>query len=426
MDFQSADYERAPVPRGVGSSGFSLALIIIGGTIGFSIFIVASQIGGSLGYELGSSAFALGCLILGAMGATTSFVGSNSRLSTYLLTEFAFGPKGAKVVNFAIALSLIGWFGVITNAVGQTTHSMLIDSFDLYVPVGALIVGASALMIGVTISGFTGIDRLAVLAVPVMLAFIVYAAYRAQASGTPGAPTDIGLTFQTAVSAVVGTYIAGVIIQPDYSRFAQSNKGAVWGVFAALGVVFPLILFFSAVPGMVTGNPDMIQVMLSLGILLPAFFLLFLGAWCSNVLCLYSSSLSMATIATRIKLSTIIAVVGVIGTVLAFLPVQEYLIGFLVLLGIAIPPIGAVYVIDAALIRRFDLEIATLEAAKPVRLDAFISWASAISAGFLSENGIVGIVNISSLDSLIVSAVVFIGLNAKAVFSPNLLQTNQT
>lgn len=415
MDLQSADYERAPVPVGEGSGGLSLALIIVGGTIGFSIFIIASQIGGSLGYELGSAAFALGGLLLGLMGATTSYIGARSRLSTYLLCEFAFGPKGAKLVNLVIALSLIGWFGVITNALGQTTHSMLLDSFSLNVPIWGIIIGTSFLMIGVTISGFTGIDRLALMAVPVMLAFIVYGAHTAQTSGVRGEPSDIGLTFRTAVSAVIGTYIAGVIIQPDYSRFAKTNSGAIWGVFAALGVIFPLILFFSAVPGMVTGNPDMIQVMLSLGILLPAFFLLFLGAWCSNVLCLYSSSLSMATIATRVKLSTIIAAIGLAGTALAFLPVQEYLIGFLVILGIAIPPIGAIYVIDTAFLRRFEMDIAGLENAAGIRWDAFAAWALAVAAGYLSENGVFGLVNVSSIDSLLVSSLAFMLFNIKAL-----------
>ncbi|MEP3050135.1 MAG: cytosine permease [Erythrobacter sp.] len=414
MDNSSADYERSPVPEGEGSGGLHIALIIIGGTIGFSIFVVASQIGGSLGYEKGGAAFALGCLILGLMGATTSYIGAKSRLSTYLLTEFAFGNVGAKVVNFAIALSLVGWYAVISNVLGATTHTMLIDSFGINVPTNAIIVVASFLMIWVTIKGFSGIDRLALMFVPVMVAFILYAAYAARQSGIQGEPADIGFTFQTAVSAVIGTYIAGVIIQPDYSRFAKRVSHAVWAVFIALGVVFPLILFFSAVPGMVTGNPDMIQVMLLLGILLPAFFLLFLGAWSSNVLCLYSSSLSFATMATKVKLSIIIATIGFFGTVLAFLPVQEYLIDFLVLLGIAIPPIGAIYVIDTMILRRFVMDIDGLDAEPPIRWEAFAAWAIAIAVGYASANGIVGLFFIGSLDSLVASAAVFLILNAAA------------
>ena len=65
------EFTSGAVPENVSSSGFSLALIVIGGTIGFAIFIVSAQIGGSLGYTKAALAFALGSLILGIMGAMT-------------------------------------------------------------------------------------------------------------------------------------------------------------------------------------------------------------------------------------------------------------------------------------------------------------------------------------------------------------------
>ncbi len=408
-----ADFARSAVPEGQGSSGLHIALIIIGGTIGFSIFIVAAQIGGALGFSGAAAAFALGSLILGTMGAITSYVGAKSRLSTYLLTEFAFGSTGAKIANLAVALSLIGWFGVISNILGQATHSMILESIGISIPVYLCILIASVLMIGVTVMGFTGIDRLALILVPIMIVFIGWAAYLAwqQSGDTTTALQTSDFTFRTAVSAVVGSYISGVIIQPDYSRFARNIRSAVIAVFIALGVVFPLIQFFSAVPSMMMGIPDIIQVMIGLGIIVPAFFLLLLGAWSSNVLCLYSSGLSIATIIQKVKLASIILGIGIVGTVLAFLPAQDYLIGFLVLLGITIPPIGAIYIIEAIFIRKFDLSIERLEREPSINWNAFVAWTLAIVVGYLSTNDIFGIVNIGSLDSLIVSSFVYAGLS---------------
>ena len=412
QDVDLQEYARKPAPDTSNSSGFHLALIIIGGTIGFAIFIVAAQIGGSLGYAKAGAAFAIGSLILGIMGAMTSYIGAKTRLSTYLLTEFAFGQQGAKLVNLAVAASLIGWYGVISSTLGQATTSMLSESFGLHIPEVLAVIIASALMIWVTVIGFKGVDKLALILVPLMILFIAFAAYMALAKADGSNQlAEAGFTFKTAISAVVGSYIAGVIIQPDYSRFAVNPRQAVIGVFIALGIMFPLIQFFSAVPSMALGEPDIVQVMVGLGIILPAFFLLFLGAWSSNVLCLYSSGLSVATIAKRTPFSKIIIVIGIIGTALAFLPAQAYLLNFLVLLGVAIPPIGAIYIVETAFFRRFRMNIEALAQEPIIRWQAFAAWISGGVIGYLSSKEIIGIFDIASIDSLVVSSLVYVALN---------------
>lgn len=417
------EYTSGAVPDGVSSSGFSLALIVIGGTIGFAIFIVSAQIGGSLGYTKAAFAFALGSLILGVMGAMTSYVGARTRLSTYLLTDYAFGRLGSKVANAAVAISLIGWFGVISNSLGQAAHTMLIDTFSITIPTWSLVLVASVLMIAVTINGFKGIDKLALYLVPVMLAFLVYAGYRSVSAST-GAPLELtsDFTFQTAVSAVVGSYIAGVIIQPDYSRFAKSRVGAIWSVFIALGIIFPLIMFLSALPSLTAGNPDLLVVMANLGLVIPAFFLFALGAWASNVLCLYSSGLSIATMTSKFTLKQILLAIGVLGTSIAFVKAQAYLVGFLVALGVIIPPIGAVYLIDAFFIRRFayggfkDGEVKD-EKIAPYRIPALAAWGAGSAFGFVSQSTAIQVTGIASIDTLIVTALVLVAMERKRIFS---------
>ena len=402
------DFARGAVSGSAEATGLHLGLIIVGGTIGFAVFVISSQIGGALGYARAGLAFAIGSLILGFMGAITSYVGAKSRLSTYLLTEFAFGPTGAKIANLVVALSLVGWFGVICNTLGLATQEMLRESWNIDVPPPVVITAASALMISVTAAGYTGIDRLALFLTPFMALLIGYAAFLAlNADGGEPLAVEQAFTFQTAVSAVVGTYIVGVIIQPDYSRFAVNVRHAVWSVFIALALFFPLVQFFSAVPSMATGERSVLLVMSGLGIILPAFFLLFLGAWSSNVLCLYSSSLSVATLMARARLSHIIIAIGVVGTALAYVMVQEAIVDYLVLLGITIPPIGAIYIVEAMFVRRFSMELDDLDSEPSFNLRAFGAWAAAIAVGYCSDRGLMGIVGIASIDSLIVACALY-------------------
>lgn len=410
------DYARCAVPDSARVGALEIALVVIGGTIGFAIFIVAAQIGGSLGYSGAALAFGIGSAILGVMGAATSYVGARTRLSTYLLTQYTFGQAGAKLSNLVVAISLIGWFGVISNFLGQAGQQMLLTAFAVTVPAWLTVLIASGLMVAVTLAGFKGIDKLALYLVPIMLLFIGYAAYTSLGADAAGSFTQNNdFTLSTAISAVVGSYIAGVIIQPDYSRFARSHSGAAWAVFFALGVCFPLVQYFSAIPSLSLGNADIIAVMTLLGLGIPAFFLLVFGAWSSNVLCLYSSGISIATVLPKRSFKQIISAIGIIGTALALVEAQSYLINFLVVLGVLIPPIGAIYCLDAFWLRRFAYADTSPQAG--YRWLPLLSWAVGIIAGFCSHFALVNLTGISSLDSLIASALCFVLLQKRALLA---------
>ena len=208
-----------------------------------------------------------------------------------------------------------------------------------------------------------------------------------------------------------------MIIQPDYSRFAKSRAGAIWAAFIALGVIFPLIMFLSALPSLTAANPDLLAVMATLGLAIPAFILFALGAWASNVLCLYSSGLSIATMATKFTLKQILLAIGVIGTSIAFVEAQSYLVGFLVALGVIIPPIGAVYLIDAFFIRRFSYEKIKDEKTAQYSIPALVSWGAGSAFGFISQSTAIQITGIASIDTLIVTALVLVAMERDKIFN---------
>lgn len=414
---QSDDYARSAVPADKTYNGFHIVLIITGGTIGFAIYVISAQIGASLGYQGSACAFAVGGLILGIMGAGTSLVGARTRLSTYMLTEFAFGRNGAKLINFIAAVSLIGWFSAICNTLGMAAQQMLSESFGIAPPSYLTITIAAGLMIAVTTTGFSGIDKLAIYMVPFMLLFMLIFAAKALSQITDASISGAQhFTFETAISAVVGSYIVGVIIQPDLSRFAVNQRHAMWSVFIALGIVFPFIQFFSAIPSMALAESDVIKAMALLGFLVPGFVLMFLGAWGSNVLCLYSAGLSIATLNQKWSLRHIIIAIGIAGAGFAFVPAQTYLIDYLVLLGVAIPPIGAIYIIDSALLRRFQFPIERMNEKTSFRWSPILAWVVGIIIGYVSDKTAFQITNIASLDSLLTTTALFVLLERRRVF----------
>ncbi|MBC6402927.1 MAG: cytosine permease [Hyphomonadaceae bacterium] len=397
------DFAKRPVPENLTYSGFHIALIIVGGTIAIPVFIMGAQLSASIGFSQALPAFVLGCLILGVLGALTSYIGATSRYSAYMLTQFAFGRDGARIANLIVAISLIGWYGINANVFAIATGSLIEELYGVSPPIWIFVILGSVLMVGVTLSGFKGIDKLALILVPFLILFMSYAAVISVGDLKGASPQNSVITFRDAVSAVIGSYIVGVVIQPDYSRFARNLKHAMWAVFAALGVCFPVVIILAAIPAAATGEQDIIAVMAALGIGVPAFLLLLLGTWSSNVLSLYSSGLSIATILTRQTLARIVFGVGVLGTAVGLLTVQAYFVDFLILLGVAIPPIAAIYVVDGLYFRRgkYPAELGDTDA--PIKLNIMMAWALGVSAGAISHFGIATITTIASIDSILVT-----------------------
>lgn len=409
------DFSKSQVPASATYTGWHIALVIVGGTIAVPAFLMAASLGASLGLRDAAIAFGCGCFILGSMAALTGLCGQKSGLSAYMLNEFAFGRWGGRIASTVVSMTLIGWFGVTSALFGRAANLIGRIVFGVDWPVEIYMVLGGGLIVAVTVTGFKGIDKLALALVPVMLAFLMMAAWLSLpqleqwTEPTGGAP----MTLTTAISAIVGSYIAGVTIQPDYSRFARSKRAALGSAFVALAISFPILLFCTAIPSIAYSEPDLLKVMIALGIGVPAFLLLILAAWSSNVLSVYSGALALATVFRRLDLRLLIVGVGTLGTLLALAGAGDYLIEYLVLLGITIPPISSIYVIDALLFRkRFGEE--QLQARPRVAPWPLACWGVAVAVGACSHFGLFTLTTVAALDSIVAAGLLSLAFNARS------------
>lgn len=156
------DFSREQVPGDKTYSGIHIGMIIVGGVIGIPGFLQAARVGGSLGLERAALAFLAGGFILGSLGALTSYAGTRTRYSTYMLTGFAFGRTGGKIVNFIIALTLIGWYGVIINVFAAAADLVVQSRYGPGVPAwgAAVLVGYLAETGQFSISGIASLDSI--------------------------------------------------------------------------------------------------------------------------------------------------------------------------------------------------------------------------------------------------------------------------
>lgn len=410
-DDAADDFAHSTVPEGATGSARKVFLIVAGSLCGLPVFVMASAATASLGYREAALSFLVGALVSGLLGACSAYAGATTRMTLAQLAETAFGTLGAQLVKLVIALSLIGWFGVIVSVLGATASGAVAQVQGWAVPSAAIAIPLCVLIALIARSGVGGLEKLGAVIIPLtflLLAVAVGMTWPAfTAAGAAAAVAGTGaMSFGASVSAVVGGYIVGIIIQPDYGRYVRSPRRAGLAVFAALGVVYPVILALSAIPSAALAKPDLIAALIVLGIGLPAVALLLLGAWIDASACLYSGSLALAKLLPRLRFAHIVFGAGVVGMLLALVHAEQYFLPFLQLLGTALPPVAAVQCVAALWPRREQ------GPAPALRVDALLAWAAGIAAAVAAERGLITLTAIASVDSIIGAASVALASRA--------------
>lgn len=407
------EYSRSEVPASATVSGFHIALVKIGVLIALPAFIMGAELGFTLGLARALLAMTLGALVLAVLSMLTGTVAAKSRLSTSLIVRHAFGPMGARVISGVLAVMLLGLYGVTAELFGASLSRIAEQVFGIQIGTAPCIIGGSFLMVLTTIYGFRGLQRLADLAVPVLLLALVAVAWRSALGldaatlwTAPDDPASLGI----GISAVIGGLAVGITIFPDLARFARSPRHAQGAAIASYGVGVPVVLLLAAIPSIVTGERDLIMIMTGLGLGIPALVFMVFTAWTTNSGNLYSSSLGLANVFTRPSFPVLAGVAGIIGTVFALLGVSARLLPFLVMLGVTIPPIAGIYLADFFLVRRQQYDEAELEGAAPVAWPAFAAWGLAVAVALLSARQGITITGVPACDSIIIASAVYGGL----------------
>jgi cytosine permease len=408
------DYAHDPVPISNTKSWFDIGLVLMGGVIAIPILLIGFVLGNALSFTELIIAALLGSAIFGLIAIPTAAIGANTRLSTYVLAQYAFGKNGGKLVTIIIALTLFGWFGinlgVFSVALQEVLFSLSVAAPSLFV----LTVLSGALMMGTAVFGFKGLHKLSIVAVPLLLALLIVAAYYALSSGNIISMFESsgGVTLGVAISMVVGSMIVGAVITPDFTRYARSKGHGMGAAIFGWVLMLPVLLLLSALAGAATGTADFTGVMYGLGLALPAFIILILASWTTNDNNLYNASLGLSVVFQKYQKWQITLMAGVVGTLLAVLGILSQFTSWLLFLGIFIPPVASIYLADYLLnLNRY--QSSNVSDMGGIRAWPLAVWISAAAFGYLAtpiQSGGLGLfvfTTVPALDSMIVAFVVY-------------------
>jgi cytosine permease len=232
------------------------------------------------------------------------------------------------------------------------------------------------------------------------------------ASPHPGPAMTVG----AGATLVAGGFIVGAVINPDMCRFNRSAKDVVLNTVLGItlgeytiGLIGVLLAHFAKtadVIGIVTTTSG------TIGVLVLVAATTKINDW--N---LYSGSLGLANFLDtmfnrRIHRGLLTLVVGGVGTLLSALGILTHFIGFLTILGVAIPPVAAIIVVDYFILRahREVLDSSRAAGGVPAASPAWspagwVSWIVGALIGYYVHWGI------ASVNSLVAAGVAYLVLS---------------
>jgi len=250
------DYTLTPVPVNQRKHWLDVALVWMGmnicpPTLLLGVWLMRYQSFGDANIALisGLAFFAVFSILQGIIGNTIG-------LPTYPISRLSFGEIGGCLFSFVMFLTLIGWFGVLTESLVATFYSQIFPAADIHLALSAKPI--ISFLFGISITaicffGFNAITWLNRFTIPGLLFLTFFALVKVLQKPELikrvlcWQPTETPVSIYVAATWVVGSLIIAAVTAPDFNRYCRRSRDTVYSVL--LGNV-PVVYFLS-IMGMV-------------------------------------------------------------------------------------------------------------------------------------------------------------------------------
>jgi cytosine permease len=343
---RTEDFALEPVPQAERKPWWSITLIMVGIGIDVPGLVLGLTFANGMELRDGIVAVLIGSTMLGILAAFCAVVGSRTGLSTPMITRFAFGEHGARVIALLMGLASLGWFGMQVGLMGNTLASWLkISGWE--VPATMLAVLGGVLMTWTAVFGYRSMDRLSTWSVPLMIVLVATAMILMFSTHPEMKARPITAPMGIAAAAVFAfsIFVNGAIQFPNFSRYARNTRHAVIGAFLGLLLGNSLVLIAGMLLAKYTGEADLMRLFTSVHMGVFALIVLVLAQWTTNAANLYSASLSFPIAApeARIPKAVYAIAAGVIGTLFGATGAADQFLNFLSILAMTLAPVAGAY-----------------------------------------------------------------------------------
>ena len=380
------DYPITHVPQSARRSFFSVAAVLLGITFFAPTMSTGAQIATAFKFSDLIWIFLVGNLILGVYVALNCAIGAKTGLTSVMLSRYTLGLGGSKWADLMLGGTQIGWFAFVSAYTGQ----MFALAFNLpdyavwFTLFWAIVFGLTAIW------GYKAMEKVAYVAIPALLILIIYIPILAtQANGgfdaILNALPSTEMSVATAMTAIVGTFASMGTQACNWSRFSKSAKAAFASGFVAFMIGNTIMLFAGAIGGLAYNESDFVMVMLRSGLIFFALIVLTLNIWTTAHAGAYAWAVAGAEMFNKKNQTPFLLGGLVIAIVLACTGIYDKLIGFLVLLGVFIPPLGGVMLGDYFFIYKRRLPRLECIKFKVVRIAPILAYIVGVVVAYVTD-----------------------------------------
>lgn len=403
------EFSTHAVPTDARVASFRVAAVASMVSFSLPTFIAGIEVSSGVGPDLTVAAILGGALVIFLIGWLMGSIGARTGFNSYLLVRLAFGDAGARVVNLAFSISLLGWFGINLNLFGLAIAGLSDELFGIIPPELLVTIVASLLITVTTIIGFRAINLVSTLMIPV-LAFVAMALLVTATSQTaPVVAASQGeMSLGDGISAIVGSIVIGSIIMPDITRFLRTSGGALLTSGTSYMIAQPFVMWVAASAAMVLGTEDIISIMLTLGLGLGAFIIIIAGSWVLNALNLYSAVLGVTASFPRLSARVVTVVLGVIGVTAGLMNILDSFVTFLFYLSVVFIPVAGVIIVDHFIARPEAYRVTEVEDNQPLNRWGLLAWFMGAAIALAASEGFIGsVTRVAALDAMLTTAVLY-------------------
>ena len=308
-----------------------------------------------------------GNLVNFIIGAFVGYIGYKTACNSGLLYRYVYGNAGAYIPVVFISILLIGWQGIVVGAFGATWTTALhpelpvseiFSSKTFYIAA----VFAGILYTATTYFGVKGLEKVSIPSVAVLVFVGLYAIYLnvEQAGGfstfqalSAELAAKNPLTTVEAINLVIGSWIVGAVVMPEYTRFAKKTWVAIAIPFIVLIIAQWFLQIVGALGGIVSGDFMFTTYLMNQGVIIAWIGIIgmSLALWTTGDANLYLPVIQTSSIFKRPK-HVMTVICGTLGTILGLGLYQNFMEWINLLASIVPPLIGPViveyYMIDRA------------------------------------------------------------------------------
>ncbi len=391
----SADNPLTPLPSHQRRSTLPLLTLAFGWGFLVTGLIVGGALGNGLPFDQIVQASFAGNMVNFVIGGLIGYIGYRTACNSGLLYRLAYGTGGAYLPVIFLALLTIGWQGIVVGAFGFAwTQSF--DSGAFY----AVAIFAGLLFTATTYMGVRGLELVSIPATVILVAVGLYAGYSnvtaaggwdafIALSASTAANSEAPLTMVSAINLVIGSWIVGAIVMPEYTRFAKRGWVAIAIPFIVLMISQWFLQIIGAMGGVVSGTHDFTTYMLAQGAVIGGIGVIAMSfaLWTTGDANLYLPVIQTSSLLRRPK-RVMTVICGLLGTALG-LGIYAQFGEFIETLATILPPLIGPLLVDYYLVNRAKYASGNLDGLPLWNPVAFLAYGVGVTSTFFGPEWMV-------------------------------------